>query len=281
MYNQRLDQPRSIQWCNGEGEHLIYENEWIQIIVTITKFPNWNKKYKIIFKDHNKILCTMHNTQNTCNHQKIQVKTWGLITQVIYPIASLHIIIVRYGNESYHDIKLYQQNSTIIHQSKGLCVHQSIHCEIENIHHRNQLDVINPTDEQFFVYEHAEEICIQYHESVRQMIRELDLPLINQTTKDISIISCINDLKSTGNRQFAKSILQLSILDSFNNLDINENQIKKYFEKIDYALEKTLQIIDDRIIDNVTIDNSQSYTTLEDETSQETTIALITTTIST
>ncbi|CAF3982324.1 unnamed protein product, partial [Rotaria sp. Silwood1] len=113
------------------------------------------------------------------------------------------------------------------------------------------------------------------------MIRELDLPLINQTTKDISIISCINDLKSTGNRQFAKSILQLSILDSFNNLDINENQIKKYFEKIDYALEKTLQIIDDRIIDNVTIDNSQSYTTLEDETSQETTIALITTTIST
>ncbi|CAF1466429.1 unnamed protein product, partial [Rotaria sordida] len=69
MYNQRLDQPRSLQWCKEEGDHLIYENEWIQIIITITKFPNWNEKYKMIFKEHNKILCTIHNTRNICDHR--------------------------------------------------------------------------------------------------------------------------------------------------------------------------------------------------------------------
>ncbi|CAF0982256.1 unnamed protein product [Rotaria sordida] len=278
MYNQRLDQSRSLQWCKEEGDHLIYENEWIQIIITITKFPNWNEKYKMIFKEHNKILCTIHNTRNICDHRKIQVKTWGLITQVIYPVASLRIIIVRYENEPYYDIILYQRNSTIIRQSNGLCVHESIHCHStkDDNHHR-----INPTYEQLFVNEHAKEICNQYHEFIRQMMEELDLPLISQTTQDQSITSCIHDLELSGNRQFAKNILQLSLFDNINNFDIYENQINKYLEKIDYALQKTLQIIDNYTIENVTTDELQSHTTLEAENSQETTSELITTTTST
>ncbi|CAF2690470.1 unnamed protein product [Rotaria sp. Silwood2] len=285
MYNKRLDQPQPLQWCQGEGNHIIYENEWIQIIITVTKLPNWNEKYKMIFKDRTKILCTIDNTQNTCDHREIQVKTWSFLTQIIHPIASLRIIIVRYGNDLYHDIILYQQNSTIIRQSKGLCVHESIHCEIDHstiddIQHRNQLNLIDQTYEQFFVNKHAEEICIQYHEFVRQMMREFDLPLISQTTKDVSITSCINDLKSTGNIQFAKSILQLSFFDSLNNFDINENKINKYLEKIDYALEKTLQIIDDRVMESVTIDDSQSYIALKNRISQKAIIKLVDTPIS-
>ncbi|CAF4466326.1 unnamed protein product [Rotaria socialis] len=268
MFHERLDQPQSLLWCKKSGDYVAYENEWIQILITVTDFPSWNRKYKMIFKHHNTVLCTIDSSQNICNHETIEIKTWSLITQIVYPMAFLRIIIVRYGNEPYYDIILHQRNTTIFPQSKGLCIHGSTHCEIDplamkSIRHRNQLEVVNPTDEQLMVHEKAEEICNHYHNSVRRMMRKLGLSFISQTTKDKLIISCINDLESTGNKQFAKSVLQLFLFETVNNFNMNKDQTNNDLEKINYILEETLRTVDDFTVENFPADESQSDAMLD------------------
>ncbi|CAF2161909.1 unnamed protein product [Rotaria magnacalcarata] len=273
--HERLDQPQSLWWCKKSGDYVVYENEWVQILITVTDIPSWNRKYQIIFKHHNTVLCTIDSSHNICNHETVETKTWSLITQIVYPMAFLRIIIIRYGNEPYYDIILHQRNTTIFHQSKGLCIHGLTHCEIDpltvkSIHHRNQLEVINPTDEQLTVHEKAEEICVHYHNSVHRMMRELDLSFISQTAKEKLIISCINDLESTGNKQFAKSVLQLFLFETVNDFNMNRDQTNNDLEKINYILVKTLRTVDDLDFENFPVDGSQSDTLLDIDISEKT-----------
>ena len=46
MFHERLDQPQSLWWCKKGGDYVVYENEWVQILVTITHLPSWSQKVR-------------------------------------------------------------------------------------------------------------------------------------------------------------------------------------------------------------------------------------------
>ncbi|CAF4154885.1 unnamed protein product, partial [Rotaria magnacalcarata] len=193
-------------WCRTEGEHLLYQNDYVRFSISITKIPFWKEQFTFMFFHGGVPFCIYDSCGQSCNNSKIKITTMSSTTYLTYSIASLRVVIIRYNNEPSYDIQLVQSNFTIIRQSKGLCVYSSEICEIETsnsllAHNRLTLYVTNPTVEHYFVNEHASEICNYYRQSAHHLVAQLNLPSISQTIEDISMISCINDLESTGDRR--------------------------------------------------------------------------------
>ncbi|CAF4336725.1 unnamed protein product [Rotaria sp. Silwood2] len=242
MLPQVVNGPRPQYWCRTEGEHLIYQSDYVRFSITITKIPFWKEQFTFIFSHDGAPFCILDSCGRSC---KIKITTMSSTMYITYSIASLRIVIIRYDNAPFYDIQLIQRNFTIIRQSKGLCVHSSDICQSEKsslllARNRLTLYIINPTVEHYFVNEHAQEICNYYRQSAHHLAAQLNLPSISQTIEDTSMISCINDLESTGDRRFAKSIIQLLLMNTIGMSNIGDDQRELHFKKIDQMLETVI-----------------------------------------
>ncbi|CAF3702797.1 unnamed protein product [Rotaria socialis] len=247
LFPLRPSESRPQYWCNGQGEHIIYSNQWIKFIVTVTTTPIRMDEYKIIFLDGGATLCTITSHQKVCNNPKINVKTIGSTTDIKYQAASLRMVIVQYPQGQYYDIGLYQTNFTIIRQSSGICVSGPFSCYFEAPaayrdynRKRNILSARNPTPEQIFVNTHAQEICVRALQSARQSVEQLGLQSISETTENAAMISCINDLERSGDTRFANSMVQLSIFDTITTRNISAEQRNALFEEAAVILEAAI-----------------------------------------
>ncbi|CAF2041179.1 unnamed protein product [Rotaria magnacalcarata] len=280
-FPQSPGQARPAWWCKGEGEHLIYENEWIRWTITVTKTLVLTEKYKIALMDCSEIMCMITNDQNICNHPKIKLKNQGSVTIIDYVAASLRIVIVRSNTAPYYDIALYQTNFNIIRRSIGLCIVAPINCELEQpaIYRNqnpklNQLDITNSTLAQLVAIKHAEHICNHYFHSARQLATQLGLTAVSRNTEDILVASCTTNLESTGDKRLAKRIIETLLMDTFANFDRNDDQKLKSFEMmlstLEVILEKCLNTFDKLNLGYLINDSFQSDSTLETDVSQGT-----------
>lgn len=71
------------------------------------------------------------------------------------------------------------------------------------------LEIDNPTDEQAFVHDHAEEICELSLQSAKNMMESLGQDKINSLTEEAVVTACVNDLELSGNRLVSNLCLDL------------------------------------------------------------------------
>ena len=207
------DQPSIRRCCEAVGKYALYENEWIQLMVTVDERETIRAFELKLFRG-DETLCVMDTTVNGCNRTgenaalTVQVDNAESITRLVYPQASLQVMILRRASTGAasqqtfsYDISIHQQDFNRGRPSSGLCMPTSVNSKRENpkldAHHQQN----SPNHEEPMANEQATEFCTDY---ARQLAEYVSLSPITPLMNGTALTSCISALASTADRQVSR-----------------------------------------------------------------------------
>ncbi|CAM2711080.1 unnamed protein product [Rotaria socialis] len=212
QFSQRPTTTRYQYWCKDVGKQQLLKNKYVSATITVHT-QNWIiDEFKFtFFDDDGTILCSMDNSQQSCNSSRIGITRPTLEQMdIIYYTTGIRISVHQLYLAPWYDISIWMP-AEFTAQSYGLCISPSPTCEweagIEQLQRRS-LPRIPTSNRSKIVQKLADKLCEEYMMAGKSTIIQLGLTP-NSVIENAAKLACIDDLKSSGIETFGSGIMHL------------------------------------------------------------------------
>ncbi|UJR08248.1 hypothetical protein I4U23_012521 [Adineta vaga] len=194
LFSEQLESAQNRYWCKLSGEHLILQNNYVQIEASMQHDTWLIEKFNMTFMRNNETLCTITDHEQNCKSSEIRIRYPSSVhMEIFYAIPDLYISITPHQYQyKWYDISI-RMPTELIRQSNGLCITPSTDkCFIEN----------NIVEDNRF-NRTSKSICEMYLLASDQARALLNLPN-DYKTRDHALLACIHDFETTNNKNVGK-----------------------------------------------------------------------------